>query len=193
MKSMAIFCGSSDGYNETYRELAYQLGALLAEKGIRIVYGGARIGLMGAVADGALENGGEVIGVIPNFLQTKEITHEGLTGLVIVDTMHERKLKMHELSDSVMTLPGGWGTLEEMFEILTWGQLGLHQKPMGLLNINGYYDSLAVLCNTMVQEGFLKEDISSMLLISESIDELLGMMEQYVAPEVPQWLNRQTT
>src|SRR4051812_45545089 len=176
MKSIAIFCGSGDGYNECYRETAYQLGAVLAERNIRIVYGGAKIGLMGAVADGAMDNNGHVIGVIPYFLKTKEVAHDNLTELIQVDTMHERKVRMHELSDAIITLPGGWGTMEEMFEMLTWGQLGLHQKPIGILNINGYYDSLKVLANMMVDEGFLKQEIKDMLLFSESIDELLEMM-----------------
>ena len=193
MTSIAIFCGSSEGYSECYRETAYALGNIIAERGMRVVYGGARIGLMGAVADGALDNDGEVIGVIPHFLRTKEVTHEGLTELLLTDTMHERKVKMHELSDAVITLPGGWGTMEEMFEMLTWGQLGLHQKPMGMLNVNGFYDSLRGLADMMVAEGFLKQEIRDMLLFSESIDELLEMMDSYIAPDVPKWVTKKTT
>ena len=193
MTSIAIFCGSSEGYSECYRETAYALGNIIAERGMRVVYGGARIGLMGAVADGALDNDGEVIGVIPHFLRTKEVTHEGLTDLLLTDTMHERKVKMHELSDAVITLPGGWGTMEEMFEMLTWGQLGLHQKPMGMLNVNGFYDSLRGLADMMVAEGFLKQEIRDMLLFSESIDELLEMMDSYIAPDVPKWVTKKTT
>lgn len=193
MTSIVVFCGSADGYSEANREMAYALGNILAERGYRVVYGGAKIGLMGAVADGALDKGGAVVGVIPGFLRTKEVTHEGLTELLLTNTMHERKLKMHELSDGVITLPGGWGTMEEMFEMLTWGQLGLHQKPMGILNVNGYYDSLKILIDTMVSEGFLKQETRDMLLFSESIDELLELMENYVAPEVPQWVTKKTT
>lgn len=193
MKSIAIFCGSSEGYNEAYRETAYQLGAVLAERNVRIIYGGAKVGLMGAIADGALDSNGNVTGVIPYFLKTKEVAHESLTELIQVDTMHERKVKMHELSDAVITLPGGWGTMEEMFEMLTWGQLGLHKKPIGILNINGYYDSLKVLASMMVDEGFLRPEIKDMLLFSESIDELLEMMSQYVAPDVPKWVTKKTT
>lgn len=193
MTSIVVFCGSSEGYSECYRETAYGLGNILAESGYRVVYGGAKIGLMGAVADGALDKGGDVIGVIPHFLRTKEVTHEGVTELILTDTMHERKLKMHELSDAVITLPGGWGTMEEMFEMLTWGQLGLHQKPMGMLNINGYYDSLKVLADTMVSEGFLKQETRDMLLFSDSVEELLELMENYVAPDVPQWVTKRTT
>lgn len=190
MKSIAVFCGSKDGYIDVYREEAYRVGGLLAERGIRLVYGGAKIGVMGAIADGVLNNGGEAIGVIPQFLLTKEVAHEGLTELIVVDTMHQRKLKMYELSDAMMTLPGGWGTMEELFETLTWGQLGMHNKPMGILNINGYYDSLKVLMTMMVHEGFLSEWTKKMVMVSESINELLEMMDQYDAPELQQFLDR---
>jgi hypothetical protein len=192
MRSIAVFCGSSEGYLEQYREIAYELGAMLAAKGIRIIYGGAKIGLMGALADGALSNGGQVIGVIPDFLQTKEVTHEGLTELVLVQTMHERKIKMHELSNGVITLPGGWGTMDELFEMLTWAQLGLHHKPIGLLNVLGYYEAFQAFIDSMVREGFLAEDVSKILLMSDSIDDLLEQMNQYVAPELPRVINKQT-
>ena len=193
MKSIVVFCGSSEGYNECYREAAYNLGALLAARGIRIIYGGAKVGLMGALADGALENSGEIIGIIPGFLKTKEVAHEQLTKLVIVDTMHERKLKMHELSDGIITLPGGWGTMEELFEMLTWSQLGLHSKPVGLLNINGYYDALKALTDNMVTEGFLNEFVNATLLINGSIDDLLTQMEAYDPTATPQVVTKQTT
>src|SRR5687768_1380717 len=137
MKSVAIFCGSSSGSDSIYYSQAAMLGKILAHRKIQIVYGGAKVGLMGAVADGALKEGGKVIGVLPNFLKSKEIAHTGLTDLILVESMHERKLKMHELSDGIIALPGGFGTLEELFEMLTWSQLGLHKKPIGLLNING--------------------------------------------------------
>lgn len=192
MRSIAVFCGSSDGYLEQYREIAYELGAMLAAKSIRIIYGGAKIGLMGALADGALSNGGQVIGVIPDFLQTKEVTHEGLTELVLVQTMHERKIKMHELSNGVITLPGGWGTMDELFEMLTWAQLGLHHKPIGLLNVLGYYEAFQAFIDSMVREGFLAEDVSKILLMSDSIDDLLEQMDQYIAPELPRVINKQT-
>ncbi len=194
MKSIVVFCGSGDGYNECYREAAYDLGAMLAERGIRIIYGGAKIGLMGALASGALENGGKVTGVIPTFLQTQEVAHDGLAELIVVDTMHQRKLKMHELSDAIITMPGGWGTMEEMFEMLTWGQLGLHEKPVGLLNVNGYYDALKALSDNMVTEGFLDEFVNASLLISESPEELLKKMEDYSPPvEAKKIMTRQTT
>jgi uncharacterized protein (TIGR00730 family) len=193
MKSIVVFCGSSEGYNESYREAAFDLGAILAARGIRIIYGGAKVGLMGALAEGALENGGEIIGVIPSFLKTMEVAHEQLSNLITVDTMHERKLKMHELSDGIITLPGGWGTMEELFEMLTWSQLGLHSKPMGLLNINGYYDALKALTDNMVTEGFLNEFVNATLLISGSIEDLLSQMEAYNPIPAPQVVTKQTT
>jgi uncharacterized protein (TIGR00730 family) len=193
MKSIVVFCGSGDGYNEVYRETAYVVGEVLARRNIRVIYGGAKIGLMGAVADGALAAGGEVIGVIPDFLKVKEVVHEGLTELITVGTMHERKLRMHELSDGIITLPGGWGTMEELFEMLTWGQLGLHVKPVGLLNINGYYDPLNALTGMMVQEGFLQEDVSEALLVNEGIEELLQQMTDYIPAKQPRLLTKKTT
>jgi uncharacterized protein (TIGR00730 family) len=193
MKSIVVFCGSSEGYNELYRETASQLGEMLAVQGIRIVYGGGKVGLMGALADGALSQGGQVIGVIPSFLETEEIAHDSLTQLITVASMHERKLRMHELSDGIIAMPGGWGTMEELFEMLTWAQLGLHKKPVGLLNVNGYYDALKALCTNMVQEGFLKEWVNAMLLTSESIEELLEMMMAYEPEDIPRLINKQST
>jgi uncharacterized protein (TIGR00730 family) len=193
MKSIVVFCGSSEGYSEVYREAAFELGEVLAARNIRIIYGGAKVGLMGALADGALQQGGKVVGIIPTFLKTKEVAHEGLTELITVDTMHERKLKMHEMSDGIITMPGGWGTMEEMFEMLTWGLLGLHTKPVGLLNINGYYDALKALCDNMVQEGFLNEFVNASLLTSGSISDLLEQMDNYVAPVSPKLITKQTT
>ncbi len=193
MKSIAVFCGSAEGYNEVYREAAYDLGRMLAEKNIRIIYGGARIGLMGALADGSLQHGGTVVGVIPEFLKTKEVAREDLTQLITVHTMHERKLKMHELSDSVIAMPGGWGTMEELFEMLTWGQLGLHSKPIGLLNVSGYYDALHAFFTNMVQEGFLSECANTSVLMSQSPDELLELMEAYSPAPAEQLITKQTT
>lgn len=193
MKRIAVFCGSSDGYSEIYREAAYELGTMLALKSIEVVYGGARVGLMGAVADGALLHGGKVTGVIPYFLKTKEVAHEGLTELLVVDSMHERKQLMSKLCDGVITLPGGWGTMEELFEMLTWSQLGLHTKPIALLNVNGYFDALKALCSNMVQDGFLEEAVNDSLLSSQSPDELLEMMLSYTPPPVAKWLTERTT
>ncbi len=193
MKSIVVFCGSSEGYHESYRDTAFELGRTLAALNIRIIYGGAKAGLMGALAEGALQNNGKITGVIPYFLKTKEVAHEGLTELITVETMHERKLKMYELCDGAITLPGGWGTMDEMFEMLTWGQLGLITKPVGLLNVNGYYEALKALTDNMVQEGFLNEYVNQTLIISESITDLLERMEAYTAPEAPKWITKQTT
>lgn len=194
MKSIVVFCGSSYGYDESYADTAYQVGVVLAEKNIELIYGGSKLGLMGAVAEGALQNGGTVVGVIPNFLQTKEIAHESLSELVLVDTMHERKLRMHERSEGIIALPGGWGTMEELFEMMTWAQLGLHEKPIGILNINGFYEPFLVFLNNMVREGFLKEEFMKMIIVSEDIFELLGNMWDYrPAMDIPKWISKQKT
>ena len=191
MKRITVFCGSSLGTKAEYQSQATLLGQTLAKNNIGLVYGGARIGLMGAVADGALSEGGEVIGVIPEFLQTKEVGHDRLTELIVVDSMHERKTKMHELCDGIIALPGGFGTLEELFEILTWAQLGLHKKPIALLNTNGFYDPLIAMIQTMVDHQFLKEINQQMLLINDSIDELLSDMMNYQAPTVGKWIHNE--
>jgi uncharacterized protein (TIGR00730 family) len=193
MKRIAVFCGSSSGSEEIYREQALLLGKLLAEQNIGLVYGGARIGLMGAVADGVLDHGGEVTGVLPNFLGSKEIAHDQLTELIMVDSMHERKLKMHDLSDGFIALPGGFGTFEELFEILTWAQLGLHSKPIGLLNVNRFYDPLYKMLETMVSHGFLKPFHQSILLLDTDMRRLLERMYAYEAPPVPKWISREKT
>ena len=192
MKRITVFCGSSPGNEGNYKTQATLLGQTLAKQNIELVYGGARIGLMGAVADGALSAGGKVIGVLPNFLRSKEIAHEQLTELILVNSMHERKSKMNELCDGVIALPGGFGTLEEFFEMLTWAQLGLHKKPIGILNVNGFYDALIILVQTMVDKGFLKEVNQSMILVSDSVDGLLDKMKNYVAPTVGKWISEET-
>jgi uncharacterized protein (TIGR00730 family) len=190
MKRITVFCGSSPGFDDQFMRQAYRLGQYLAEQRLGLVYGGARVGLMGAVADGALAEGGEVIGVIPRFLRTKEIAHEGLTELILTGSMHERKTKMNEISDGVIALPGGFGTLEEFFEMLTWAQLGLHRKPIGLLNVGGFYDPLLQMAQTMVDKGFLNTTNQQMVLAASGIEELLNRMRDYRAPEVPKWLNK---
>jgi uncharacterized protein (TIGR00730 family) len=190
MKRISVFCGSSVGYDPVYAAKAYELGKVLAACSIGVVYGGAKIGLMGAVANGCLENGGEAIGVIPNFLRTKEVAHDGLTELLIVDTMHERKLKMDSLSDGVIALPGGYGTMEEFFEMLTWAQLGLHKKPIALLNIEGFYDQLLVLTRHMVERGFLKKLNYDMLLVSDDPRALIHQMQTYTPPAVEKWITK---
>ena len=188
MKSVTVFCGSSFGSHEIYKTQAMLVGETLAQRKIKIIYGGAKVGLMGVVADAALRLGGEVIGVLPRFLSSKEIAHERLTELVMVESMHERKTKMHDLSDGIIALPGGFGTMEELFEVLTWAQLGLHTKPIGLLNIDGYYDHLNMLIRTMVEKEFLKEINQKMLLISSSISQLLEIMISYEPPIVGKWI-----
>lgn len=191
MKRITVFCGSSSGIEEIYTSQAVLLGQTLAKRNIELVYGGANVGLMGAVADGVLNAGGKAIGVLPNFLRSKEIAHKELTELILVNTMHERKTKMNDLCDGVIALPGGFGTLDELFEMLTWGQLGLHKKPIAILNIDGYYDALIVFVQTMTDKGLLKEVNQQMLLVSDSIDELLDKMENYVPPTVGKWINKE--
>lgn len=193
MKRITVFCGSSFGNDKVYEEQAYLLGKTLATEGIGLVYGGANVGLMGAVADGAMQNGGEVIGVLPNFLKGKEIAHEQLTELIIVDTMHERKTKMSELCDGVIALPGGFGTMEEFFEMLTWAQLGLHQKPIALLDIDGFYTPLLTMVQTMVEKGFLKPMNQQMLLSGNKIPEVLEKMKNYQPPAVGKWITKEKT
>jgi len=191
MKRITVFCGSSSGTEEIYTSQATLLGETLAKRNIELVYGGANVGLMGAVADGVLNNGGKAIGVLPNFLRSKEIAHKQLTELFLVETMHERKTKMNDLCDGVIALPGGFGTMDELFEMLTWAQLGLHKKPIALLNIDGYFDALIVFTKTMVNKGLLKEVNQQMLLVSDSIEGLLEKMESYVPPRVGKWISKE--
>jgi uncharacterized protein (TIGR00730 family) len=189
MKRITVFCGSSSGTEEIYTSQATLLGETLAKRNIELVYGGANVGIMVAVADGVLNNGGKAIGVLPNFLRSKEIAHKQLTELILVDTMHERKTKMNDLCDGVIALPGGFGTLDELFEMLTWGQLGLHKKPIAILNVDGYYDALIVFIQTMTDKGLLKRVNQQMLLVSDTIDDLLDKMENYVPPTVGKWIS----
>jgi uncharacterized protein (TIGR00730 family) len=190
MKRVTVFCGSSFGNEAIYKEQATLLGQTLAKHNIELVYGGANVGLMGAVADGVLNEGGKAIGVLPNFLRSKEIAHLGLSELILVESMHERKTKMNDLCDGVIALPGGFGTLEELFEMVTWAQLGLHKKPIAILNINGFYDSLIELTHIMVEKGFLKNVNQEMLLVSDNIEDLLHKMKNYVAPTVGKWIDK---
>lgn len=192
INTITVFCGSSFGTEEIFEIKARELGMKLANEKIGLVYGGAKVGLMGALADGALSQGGKVIGVLPKFLKSKEIAHEKLTQLLLVDTMHERKTKMNDLCDGVISLPGGFGTLEEFFEMLTWGQLGLHQKPIGILNIDGFYNELINLLDSMVAKGFLKDMNRKMVLVSENMDDLLSKMKSYQAPTIGKWISKET-
>ena len=188
-----MFCGSSDGNDAAIVEAAEKTGKLFAEKNITLVYGAAKIGVMGILAKATLDNKGQVVGVIPDFLKKKEVVHLGLTKLHTTKNMHERKLKMHELSDGFIALPGGMGTLEELFEIITWLQLGLHQKPIGLLNVNGFYNDLLKLLETMVRKGFLSMDNYELLLVDTTIENLLEKMQNFKAPDIPHWLNKDRT
>ena len=180
MKSVCVFCGSAMGAKPEYANAAKAMGLLLAGKGINVVFGGGRIGLMGVVADAALSGGGKVTGVIPYFLSTKEIAHHGLTELLIVNSMHERKNKMAELSDGFIALPGGIGTLEELFEIFSWDYLHLHHKPIGILNVGGFYDRMLDHLRYSVSEGFLKQSQFERLLIANDPETLLRLMQERV-------------
>ena len=193
MKRITVFCGASSGTDNIFIEQATVLGQTLAKQNIELVYGGADLGMMGAVANGALNEKGVVIGVLPDFLQTREIAHQNLTELIIVKSMHERKTKMNELSDGVIALPGGFGTIEELFEMLTWVQLGLQNKPIGVLNIEGYFDSLITLIQTMVKNGFLKEIDEKLLIVSDNIDDLLSKIKNYSPSTTKNLANRPLT
>lgn len=193
LKRICVYCGSSSGNKIYYEEEARYLGRLLVEKGIELVYGGARVGIMGAIADEVLNEGGKVIGVIPQNLVRREVAHNGLMDLRIVDSMHDRKAMMSDLSDGFIALPGGLGTLEELFEILTWSQLGLHTKPTGLLNIGGYYDRLINFLDYAVEESFVKPVNRSLLLIRDKAEDLLDTFEQYRSPVVEKWLRSDET
>ncbi len=190
MKSIVVFCGSSEGNDPIILESAVELGQTLASRNMTLVYGAAKIGVMGKLAEGALDTNGKVIGVIPDFLMLKEVYHPELTELIVTKNMQERKLKMHELSDGIITLPGGYGTLEELFEMITWAQLGLHQKPIGLLNVNGFYDDLLKLLQKMVVQGFLKQENYDMLLVDETVNGLLKKMEAYQPMPLPKWIKK---
>ncbi|MGG0588488.1 TIGR00730 family Rossman fold protein [Priestia megaterium] len=190
MKRIAVFCGSSNGASDLYIQGAKDLGKELAKRNISLVYGGASVGVMGAVADAVLESGGHVIGVMPTFLEEREISHKNLSELIVVDSMHERKAQMAELVDGFITLPGGPGTLEEFFEIFTWAQLGLHQKPCGLLNINNYYTPLVSLFNHMTEEQFLQEKYRLMALVDTEPQGLLDQFNTYQPPSVKTYITK---
>jgi len=188
MNSICVFCGSSPGNDPAYAEAAQRLGGILAESDTTLVYGGGHVGLMGVVADAALEAGGEVIGVMPRSLVDREIGHKGLTKLHVVGSMHERKALMSELSDGFIALPGGNGTLEEFFEVLTWAQLGEHGKPCGLLNVAGYYDPLLKVFDQMVEKNFLGGAHRELVLVAEGPSSLLQRFEGYEPPKTIKWV-----
>ncbi len=191
MKSISVFCGSSEGNDEHIISQAYQLGVEFAKKDITLVYGAAKIGIMGQVAKGVMDNNGKTIGVIPEFLKLKEVYHPNLTELLVTDNMHKRKVIMYEKSDGFMILPGGFGTMDEFFEITTWGQLGLHTKPIGILNLNGFYNDLLELADTMVKKGFLKQVNLDAVVVDTTIDGLLNKMNNYKAFPTPKWLKKE--
>lgn len=193
MKSVAVFCASGIGNKPDYKDEAYKTGKFLARHQLEVIYGGSHIGLMGALAQGALDHGGVVRGVLPEFMTQHELAHQNLTELIMVDSMQERKLKMHELSDAVIALPGGFGTFEELFEMLTWAQLGLHQKPIGILNVKGYYNHLKKLLDHMTNEGLLKSKNAEMLLFSDTIKDLHQIMQDYKPPKSDLSISEQQT
>ena len=189
MRRVSVYCGSSPGAHPAYARAARKLGRVLAVNGLGLVYGGSNAGLMGDLADGALAEGGEVIGVIPRMFVNKGIDHLGLSETRIVGSMHERKAIMAELGDAFIALPGGMGTLEEVFEILTWAQLGLHRKPCGLLNVRGYYDGLARFLDHAVSQRFIKAEHRAMMLVAETPEALLGKFGAYEAPLIDKWMD----
>lgn len=188
IKKICVYCGSSPGKNPAYLQAAESLAKHMCKRGIGLVYGGAAIGVMGAVANAVLDSGGEVIGVIPSSLAVKEVAHSGLTELHVVASMHERKAMMAELSDGFIALPGGWGTLEEIFEILTWAQLGFHHKPCGLLNVGSYYDGLIAFLDNAFEQQFVNELCRPMLMKAPEPEALLDQFAEYRAPKVRKWV-----
>ncbi|MFK3818168.1 TIGR00730 family Rossman fold protein [Pseudomonas sp. NPDC089407] len=190
VRSVCVFCGASIGSNPAYREAAVALGQAIARRGLTLVYGGGAVGLMGVVADAAMAAGGEVVGVIPQSLLDAEVGHKGLTRLEVVDGMHARKARMAKLSDAFIALPGGLGTLEELFEVWTWGQLGYHAKPLGLLDVNGFYDKLGGFLDHIVEEGFVRPQHRAMLLLEQQPEQLLDGMDRFIAPVAPKWVDK---
>jgi uncharacterized protein (TIGR00730 family) len=193
MRRVCVFAGSNAGRNDEYEQEAAALGRLLATRQIGVVFGGGKVGLMGTLADAALAAGGEVIGVIPSALVSKEIAHDRLTELRVVSSMHERKAMMAELSDAFIALPGGWGTLEELFEVITWAQLGLHRKPCGLLNAGDYFDPLLTFLTHAVDEGFVRREHAGFLLVARSGEALLEGFANYEPPVVRKWIDKSRT
>ena len=193
LKRVCVFCGSNTGSGPAYVEAAESLGKLLAERKMGLVYGGGKVGLMGKIADAVLGAGGEVVGVIPQSLMRKEIAHAGLTDLRVVDSMHQRKALMAELSDAFIALPGGFGTFEEFCEIVTWAQLGLHGKPCGILNVEGYYDQLLGLFDHAVAEKFLHPANRALVIAGKSPDAMLDRLTNHQAPHVEKWIKPETS
>ena len=190
MKRIVVFCGSSLGFNLIYKEAAIELGNYFANHKIGLVYGGGKIGMMGAIADTILAHNGEVIGVIPKLLEKEEVVHSGVEEMIVCKKMSERKVIMSKLIDGYITLPGGFGTLDELFESLTLGQLHIEQKPVGLLNVNGFFDATLLQLDKMVEEGYLKPQNRKLLLVGTSVDELMQKMNNYKAPKIEHVINK---
>jgi uncharacterized protein (TIGR00730 family) len=193
LSSLCVFCGSNGGADPVYLDAAARTGRALAERRVRLVYGGGKVGMMGAIADAALEAGGEVVGVIPQSIFDLEIGHEGVSDLRVVGSMHERKALMADLADAFVALPGGIGTFEELFEVFTWAQLGLHRKPLGLLDVAGYYAPLEAMLDHAVEQRFLRPETRAMLVRDDSLDALLERFEGWEPPSLPKWLDRDAT
>ena len=185
MKRICVFCGSQVGTNPLYRQAAQELGHLLVQRGYGLVYGGGHVGLMGVIADAVLQGGGEVIGVIPEAMVARELAHRGVTQLYVVASMHERKARMAELAEAFIALPGGYGTLEEFFEVVTWAQLGIHRKPIGLLNVAGYFDALATLVEHTITEGFIRPEHRQLVVLAEHPHALLETLTHHTVPATP--------
>lgn len=179
IKRITVYCGATSGRLPEYEEAAYRLGQDIAEAGYELVYGGGSAGMMGAVANGTVDAGGQAIGVIPQFLVERELAHQRVQTLKVVQTMHERKAMMEELGDAIITLPGGAGTLEEFFEMYTWGQIGLHKKPLGIINTNGYFDDLLTMFDKMMAEEFLEDRYMNQVFIGETLDELVTQFQDF--------------
>lgn len=193
MRAVCVYCGSSPGADPVYLETARAVGRTLAERGLGLVYGGARVGLMGAVADAALAAGGEVVGVIPESLRSRELAHGELTELVVVDSMHERKAVMAERAGAFLALPGGLGTLEELFEVLTWAQLGIHSKPCGVLEVAGYWSPLLTFLDRGVEQGFITRLSRDLLMVDEDVARLLERFDAYEPAPRRRWLDPSET
>jgi len=188
IKSLCVFCGSRTGRNDDFSRIAYDFGKLMALSNINLVYGGAKVGIMGAIANGVLNNQGKAIGVLPIFFKEKEIIHDKLTELILVDSMHERKVKMIDMSDAFVALPGGFGTLDEMSEVLTLSQLGKYKKPLGLLNIEGFFDHLLMFFETMYNHQYIKNEHLKLFYASSEPSQLIQWLENYNPPKVKQWI-----
>lgn len=190
LTSVCVFCGANSGNEAVFVETARKVGVFLAENQLKLVYGGGKVGMMGAVADGALEKGGQVVGVIPFFLDHREVIHPDVSEMIILNNMHERKARIYELSDAFVALPGGYGTMDEIFEIITWAQLGLHQKPIGILNVEGFYDHFVQLLDGFVQRGFVKPHLRGLIVDAPTWEELWDKLLHFESPETEDWLKK---